>query len=134
MSTKRILIIDDDPNIAELLRILVSRKKEQWNKYNYVFLFAQNGSTGIKYACEQQPDLIILDIMMPEDDGFEVARKLRKNSETNSIPILFLSALSGQNRKKLSITVGGNDYVTKPFRDKELFSCINRLLELFDTN
>lgn len=109
----RILIIDDEKSLVSLLE---SRLKGK----NHNVLTAYDGQTGIELA-KKQPDLIILDIMMPDMDGFEVCRRIR---EDVVCPILFLSARQSETDKVKGFTMGGDDYITKPFGLKELMARI----------
>lgn len=109
----RILIIDDEIPLVSLLK---SRLEAQ----NHDVLTANDGNTGVELA-KKQPDLIILDIMMPGIDGFEVCRQIR---EDVTCPILFLSARQSETDKVKGFTMGGDDYITKPFGLHELMARI----------
>ncbi len=116
--TPRILIIDDDPDIAELLTIIL--KPQGLSVYH-----ACNGKEGLKSAYELHPNLIILDIMMPEVDGWEVCRRLR---ELTDVPILMLTAKSTETDMLRAFTLGVDDYMKKPFSKGELEARIRVLL------
>lgn len=109
----RILIIDDEKALVSLLKSRLELK-------GHDVLCAYNGRTGIELA-KEQPDLIVLDIMMPEIDGFEVCREIRNDVVC---PILFLSARQTETDKVKGFTMGGDDHITKPFGLKELLARI----------
>lgn len=108
---KKILLVDDEVDILNLLETVLL-KEDFTNIYK-----ATSGSEAIRITEEVNPDLIILDIMMPDIDGFEVCRKLR---EFTLVPILFLSAMDEDVDKLLGLGIGGDDYITKPFSPKEV--------------
>ena len=114
----KILVIDDDPNMAELIRLILKPR-------GLVIYHAINGQEGLKQAYELQPDLIILDIMMPEYDGYEVCARLR---ELSDVPIVMLTAKSQSSDVTRGFAMGANDYVKKPFSNDELVSRIESLL------
>lgn len=113
MQNKSILIVDD---IAENIDILVELLKS-----DYDIRAASNGNMALKISqSEVPPDLILLDIMMPEMDGYEVCKKLRANTQTTNIPIIFVSAADSIEERLQGYDVGGDDYVVKPFNAEEL--------------
>jgi two-component system KDP operon response regulator KdpE len=127
MEKVRILVVDDDNNIIELLSSTLSL--EGWQ-----VLSATNGMEALKKAEEILPDLVLLDIMMPVMDGFEICRRLRQRSQ---IPIIALSARADVGDKIKCLNLGADDYVTKPFRVDELIARINATLrrnKIIDTN
>ncbi|MCL1995576.1 MAG: response regulator transcription factor [Defluviitaleaceae bacterium] len=107
-----ILIVEDEKNIADILAF--NLKKE-----GYEVLCAYNGIEGLNYALEKDPELILLDIMMPGMDGFTLCKRLRKTSE---VPIIMLTARSEEVDKVLGLEIGADDYVTKPFSMRELMA------------
>ncbi len=109
---KRILIVDDEKNIVDILKF--NLKKE-----NYETLEAYDGRQAIEIAQREKPDLIILDVMLPEIDGFTVCRKLRETMQT---PILMLTAREEEVDKVLGLELGADDYITKPFSPRELMA------------
>lgn len=113
----KILVVDDEKNIVELIKFNLA--KERWD-VEYVF----DGYSAIEHATNSKPDVIILDIMLPEIDGLEVCRVLRANEETASIPIIMLSAKSEELDKILGLEMGADDYLTKPFSPRELIARI----------
>ena len=113
-----ILIAEDDADIRDLLRLYLEGE-------GFQVLEAGDGATALRIAREQSPSMAILDIMMPEMNGFELTRALRKYS---NIPILILSAKSQDNDKILGLNLGADDYIAKPFRPRELVSRIRSVL------
>jgi len=117
----KILIIDDDPDTVRLLGILLVRM-------GYRTVAAASGAQGLKMALEELPDLIILDIMMPEMDGYEVARRLRHNPDTAKIPILMFTARSQTQDKVTGYDAGADLYLVKPIHPVELNAHVKVLL------
>lgn len=109
---KTVLIVDDEKNIVDI--IAFNLKKE-----GYKVLKASDGEQGVHMALEQEPDLILLDIMMPKMDGYEVCRKIREKKNT---PIIMLTARAEEVDKVLGLELGADDYVTKPFGVRELMA------------
>lgn len=118
-----ILIVDDTPANLRLLTSILS-------KQNYEVRPIPNGKWAIEAAQMATPDLILLDIMMPEMDGFEVCRHLKSDKRTRQIPIIFISARDETNDKVMAFQVGGVDYITKPFQVEEVLARISTHLEL----
>ncbi len=116
--TSRILVIDDDPDIAELLTIIL--KPHGLGVYH-----ACDGREGLKNAYELHPDLVVLDIMMPEVDGWDVCSRLR---ELTDVPILMLTARSSESDMLRAFSLGADDYMRKPFSNGELGARIQVLL------
>ncbi len=117
MARGKILIVEDDRDIVDLLTFNLEEE-------NYETLAALDGREGLAMAYRQQPDLIILDIMLPGIDGFEVCRSLRADKATAHIPIIMLSARSQETDKVVGLELGADDYVTKPFSPRELIARI----------
>ena len=113
MSTKRILIVEDDRSLAEV----ISYNLEEQGFDVHVL---RDGMDGLQYAQLNPPDLIILDLMLPVIDGLEVCRRLRADVNTQSLPILMLTAKSEETDQVVGFSVGADDYVTKPFSIKVL--------------
>lgn len=109
----RILVIDDEPNIIELVQFNLEKE-------GHTIIVAKDGITGLKLAIHELPDLIILDIMLPQLDGIEVCRKLSNDPNTSGIPVIMLSARNEVLDKVLGLEIGADDYVTKPFSPREL--------------
>lgn len=109
----RILIVDDDP----LMRRIVAQCLD---RATYEIVEVESGPAGIQSAVDQPPDLILLDVMMPEMDGFEVIRRLRGHPMTQNVPIILLTALGEMTEKVYGMQLGADDYMTKPFDPREL--------------
>ena len=118
----KILVIDDDIAINELIKVNL-----ELNGYNV--LQAHDGTTGFAIAKQELPDLIILDVMMPEVDGYTVAQRIRQNPTTEETPILMLTALSQLNDKVKGFNIGVDDYLVKPFEMEELQVRVKALLK-----
>jgi DNA-binding response OmpR family regulator len=119
---KNLLVIDDDPMAIKLVHDLATAS-------GYNVLTALNGRDGLETATKHKPDIILLDIMMPEMDGYKVANRLKNNSKTAGIPIIMLTAVGFQLNKQLAINMGACEYVTKPFNITELLNAIDRCLK-----
>ena len=115
----RILIADDEPNIREVISFALERA-------GFGVATARNGSETLQQVRRGPVDLIVLDIGMPEMDGLEVCRQIRKTSD---VPILFLSARDEEIDRVLGLEIGGDDYVTKPFSARELVARVNVILK-----
>jgi two-component system alkaline phosphatase synthesis response regulator PhoP len=120
-TSKKILIVDDEPDILEFLRY--NLKKE-----GFVVVTAADGKQALEVADAEHPDLIILDIMMPELDGVETCRALRTKKEFSRTPIAFLTARDEDFSQITALDVGGDDYITKPIKPRVLISRIGALL------
>ncbi|WP_297289920.1 response regulator [uncultured Flavonifractor sp.] len=111
--SKRILIVEDEKNIVDILSFNLSKE-------GYETLEAYDGEAGLQLALEQNPDLILLDLMLPKMDGFDVCRNLRK--ENRSTPVIMLTAREEETDKVLGLELGADDYITKPFSMRELLA------------
>ena len=114
----KILIVDDDVNICELLRLYLE-------KDGFETVVANDGQQAVNFAKLHNPDLILLDIMLPVLDGWQVCREIRKQSDT---PIIMLTAKGETFDKILGLELGADDYVTKPFETKEVIARIKAVL------
>ncbi|GAA1756150.1 MAG TPA: response regulator transcription factor [Tetrasphaera sp.] len=115
----RLLVVEDEPNIRELLATSL-----QFAGFEVVT--AGDGRAGVRAAAEHDPDLVVLDVMLPDMDGFEVTRKLRESGRR--APIVFVTARDSVDDKIKGLTVGGDDYVTKPFSLEEVVARIRAVL------
>ena len=115
----RLLVVDDEPNIRDLLATSLRFA-------GFEVFTASTGNEAIREATEHQPDLVVLDVMLPDMDGFTVTRRLRDRGE--QYPILFLTAKDETQDKVAGLTVGGDDYVTKPFSLEEVVARIRAVL------
>lgn len=123
----KILIVDDEPDILELIEY--SLKKD-----GYQVFTASNGKDAISAAIEVQPDLIILDIMMPEMDGIEACRRLRTMSEFKNTFMVFLTARNEEYSEIAGFNVGADDYIAKPIKPRALLSRVNAILRRNSNN
>ncbi|MCK8601233.1 hybrid sensor histidine kinase/response regulator [Desulfoferrobacter suflitae] len=121
---QKILIVDDSLTNRSLLRAIL--KKE-----GYRLVEAEDGEVAIRKALEEIPDLILLDIMMPHKDGFEVCTYLKSREETMAIPVIFLSAMSEKSDKVKGLNLGAVDYVTKPFNAAEVLARVRTQLKVY---
>ncbi len=119
---KKILIVEDDPDLVYVLQRLVGL-------LGYDTIVAKSGTEAVKTAASKLPDLIILDIMIPEMNGFEVSREIRANKETQGIPIIAVTALTAYKDKQQCFQSGCTDYIPKPLIPTKLASCIEKLLK-----
>ncbi len=125
MSNKQlnILVVDDEPNNVLLLEQLLALE-------GYTTISANGGKEALEVASKSPPDLILLDIMMPEIDGFEVCSRLRQNPKLKTIPIIFLTALDDDKSKLKGLELMGDDYITKPFNSRLLLAKVANILQL----
>lgn len=119
---KKILIVDDNEDLARLLEKLVEN-------LGYKPILATNGKQAVDIAAASSPDLIVLDIVLPEMNGLEAARLIRQNPDTSSIPILAISAKTSHQDRLACLQSGCDDYLAKPFMLSQLASSIERLLK-----
>ena len=111
--SKRILIVEDEKNIVDILSFNLGKE-------GYETLEAYDGSAGLQLALEQNPDLILLDLMLPKMNGFDVCRAIRQ--QNRSTPIIMLTAREEETDKVLGLELGADDYITKPFSMRELLA------------
>lgn len=114
----KILLVDDDPHIRDMVRFALARE-------GFAVVEAENGVEALQRAEDERPDLIVLDIMMPEMDGTEVCRRLRRDSR---VPIVFVSSRDEEIDRILGLELGGDDYVGKPFSPRELVARVKAVL------
>ncbi len=115
----KILVVDDDPRLRELVSITLERA-------GYQTITARDGQIALTHAMREAPDLVVLDVGLPEIDGLEVCRRLRARSD---VPILFLTARDDEIDRVLGLELGADDYVTKPFSPRELVARIKAILK-----
>jgi two-component system alkaline phosphatase synthesis response regulator PhoP len=118
---RTILVIDDEPELVKLLDYNLT-------KAGYLVLSAKDGENGLAAARKHSPDAIILDVMMPGLDGWEVCKRLRTDPATSALPILMLTAKAEEGDRVLGLELGADDYVTKPFGVRELLARVKALL------
>lgn len=121
MAKETILLIEDEKNIVELV-------KYNLEKEGFRVLTALKGDEGLERARKEKPNLLILDLMLPEIDGLEICKILKQNYKTVHIPIIMLTAKGEETDKVLGLELGADDYVTKPFSPKELIARVRAVL------
>ncbi|HEY5503433.1 MAG TPA: response regulator [Candidatus Anoxymicrobiaceae bacterium] len=119
----RAAVIDDDRDMVKVIRVMLKVKGIQTVE-------AFSGLSGYAMVKREQPDIVLLDIMMPDIDGFEVLRKLRLDKETERIPIIFVSARAGREHVERGLSLGAQGYMTKPFKPDDLIAKIVDVLDL----
>ena len=123
----KILIVDDESVGRQLLEAVFLTE-------DYELEFAPNGKTALQSLTFNLPDLILLDVMMPEMDGFEVCMKIRSDEKTRSVPIILITALDDRDSRKKGLESGANDYISKPFDRNEIVTKVKNLLQLSITS
>ena len=121
MSKGRILVVDDEIYIVHILDFSLGME-------GYEVVTALDGEAALEKIRSDRPDLIVLDIMMPKLDGYEVCKAIKGNPETAHIPVILLSAKGRNVDQKMGFDVGADDYITKPFSPRKLVERINQLL------
>ncbi|MBI2091576.1 MAG: response regulator [Deltaproteobacteria bacterium] len=120
--TKKILIVDDEKDLVETLSFRLEAA-------GYAIITAFDGKEGLEKARSEKPDIVLLDIMMPKMDGYQVCRMLKFDDEYKHMPIIMLTARGQEQDKKTGENVGADDYVTKPFDSGDLLTRIKKLLK-----
>ena len=118
---KRILAVDDEPHILKLVCFSLKAK-------GFEVLEATDGLSAIEVAEVEQPDLILMDVMMPACDGYEACRRLKENPKTKHIPVVMLTAKTQVTEQKTGLDAGALDYICKPFTPKDLVAQVNAFL------
>jgi len=118
---RRVLIVDDEPNIVTSLEFLMRGS-------DYEVRVARNGEEALRLAESFRPDVVLLDVMMPQRSGFEVCRKIRENPALRSVKIIMLTAKGRDAEREKGLNLGANAYVIKPFSTKELMNTVRALL------
>ena len=119
MTERRILVVDDEQGILELVGYHLRRA-------GFQVLLAETGGEALRLAMEERPDLIVLDLMLPDLDGFEVCGRIRRHSQ---VPVLMLTARTDDEDRAMGLEIGSDDYVTKPFNPRELVARVQALLK-----
>lgn len=122
MNTQRVLVVDDDRNICELIRLYLEKE-------GFTVTLAHDGQSAITLFKESTPSVVLLDVMLPKMDGFQVCREIRRIS---NIPIIMLTAKGETFDKVLGLELGADDYMVKPFENKELVARIKAVLRRYD--
>ena len=118
----KILVVDDEPTIVRLMEFILARQGHE-------MIVAVNGEEALQKIQAEQPDLVLLDIMMPRIDGYEVAQRLRADPATATLPIIMLSAKAQEEDIRKGIDVGVDEYITKPFSPEHLVHVVADYLQ-----
>lgn len=118
---KKVLVVDDEPNVRSLSRRILSQ--------SFNVIEAEDGRQAIEIASTQNPDIILMDIMMPKMDGITACHKIKNNPLLKSIPVIMVTAIGFELNIKLSLRIGAQGYVTKPFVPTDLIDNIRRVLQ-----
>ncbi len=125
--TKKVLCIEDDPEMIDLIKLILERK-------GFQFIGAVGGREGLEAIAREKPDLVLLDIMMPDIDGWDVYRQMKASEEYKDIPVIVVTAKAQSIDKVLGLHIAKvDDYVTKPFGPRELLRSIDKVLGLEET-
>jgi phosphate regulon transcriptional regulator PhoB len=117
----RVLVVEDEPDVAELIRYNLA-------KDGYAVLISPNGADAVRHVREARPDLVLLDLMVPQLNGWEVCRRLKQDPGTRGIPVIMLTGRAEEGDKVLGFELGADDYVTKPFSPRELLARIRAVV------
>lgn len=120
MDNKKILVADDEPNIRSLVSSMLGK--------DYTVLVAKDGQEAIDIARNQRPDLILMDIMMPNVDGYTACSRIKTDQVTKGTPVVMLTALGQELNVKLAQEIGADEYITKPFTSLDLLNTVKRFL------
>ncbi len=121
MTKKKILVVEDEESLLRLERILLTSK-------GYEVRGVADGQAALDAVAEESPDLVLLDIMLPELDGFEVCRRIKETAETRHIPVIMLTAKKSREDMARGEKVGADGYITKPFKSARVFEAIQKFL------
>ncbi len=117
---KKVLVADDDPSVLYSVRRVLGN--------SYTVIEASNGEEAVHLARSHKPDIVLMDMMMPEKDGLTACAEIKADEATKAIPIVMLTGVGYELNKKLAESIGASGYVTKPFRPQELLETISKLL------
>ncbi|MGH7324930.1 MAG: response regulator [Candidatus Rokuibacteriota bacterium] len=117
----RVLIVEDEPDVAELIRYNLQKE-------GYEVLLATNGTDALKRVRESRPDVVLLDLMVPQLNGWEICRRLKQDPDTRGIPVIMVTGRVEEGDKVLGFELGADDYVTKPFSPRELIARIRAVV------
>ncbi|HSH14370.1 MAG TPA: response regulator [Desulfurivibrionaceae bacterium] len=120
--TKNVLIVDDEPNIVLSLKFLITQE-------GYEVRTAGNGEEALRALANRVPDLVLLDVMMPKPDGFEICHAIRSTPAWRDIPVILLTAKGRDLERQKGLAMGANDYITKPFSNKDLVAKVQAILQ-----
>lgn len=126
MSSKRVLAIEDEADILEVIEYNLDRE-------GFDVITSRNGEDGLELIRKNHPDLVLLDLMLPDLDGLEICRKIRSDDEIKQIPVIMVTAKDTESEVVLGLGVGADDYVTKPFNPRELIARVKAVLRRAST-
>ncbi len=118
----KVLVVDDEIPIQRIVKFNLEKE-------GYIVFLADNGKKAVESVKQNAPDLILLDVMMPEMDGYEVCKMLKKNGKTKHIPVIMLTARGQESDEKKGLSSGADDYITKPFSPKKLMELVKSKLK-----
>ena len=122
MSEKRVLLIEDEPNIIEAIRFILSR--DGWRVDTH-----SDGNTAVQAVRARAPDLVILDVMLPNRSGYDILSDLRAQDDTSALPVLMLTARGQKKDRELAEKLGASKFMTKPFSNGEILATVRELVE-----
>jgi DNA-binding response OmpR family regulator len=120
---KRIIVVDDDKEIREIIHFVLSRN-------GFEVVTASDGKQLAALLAEEKPDLIILDVMMPGQDGYQIFNRLRRDPQTRQVPVMIMTAHAEHIYERISVDLGAADHITKPFHPLELVEKIKGLFQV----
>lgn len=120
--SKRILLVEDEPNIIEAIRFILSRD-------GWLVVTHSDGKTAVDAVRRAEPDVLVLDVMLPGRSGFEILRELRERSETASLPVLMLTAKGQERDREQAERYGVTRFMTKPFANSDVLNAVNAMAE-----
>ena len=126
-ASKKILIVEDEPDILQLVKLYLEKE-------GFRTVSAKTGTEALQQVKQEKPDLVVLDLMLPEIDGLEVCKRLRSAPETAMLPIIMLTAKAEESDTIVGLELGADDYVTKPFSHKTLVARIKALFRRLEQN
>jgi two-component system, OmpR family, alkaline phosphatase synthesis response regulator PhoP len=125
MASKTILLVEDEPDIAHLVKVYLEKE-------GYQTVLAKTGTEGLTRVASDRPDMVLLDLMLPEMDGLELCKKIRGRMETALLPIIMLTAKADESDTIVGLELGADDYVSKPFSPKSLVARVKALFRRLD--
>jgi DNA-binding response OmpR family regulator len=123
--THSVLVVEDEPNIVDSLSFLMKQA-------GYRVWIARDGDTALRMVASETPDLVLLDVMLPRRDGYQVCQAIRANPEWNGVRVIMLSAKGRELDRRKGIALGADDYITKPFSTREIVERVQRTLDADD--
>ncbi len=125
--THSVLVVEDEPNIVDSLSFLMKQA-------GYRVWIARDGDTALRMVASETPDLVLLDVMLPRQDGYQVCQAIRANPEWNGVRVIMLSAKGRELDRRKGIALGADDYITKPYSTREIVERVQQTLDADDGN